>query len=139
MVIQGRIRQHLSQNYSSTFVYGIVLFVWMLILVITWRHNVFIKLYITQNVLLCYGEVLWFFNFKTFWPKYNLDLRSYGHLLSLFYWISRIDITFDVFFYNQAVPNLKEINVLNLCWLYLNWNSIFLKGKIRFHGIITGY
>jgi hypothetical protein len=34
--------------------------------------------------LSCNGNVLWFFNFKTFWPNYNLDLSSYGHLLSLF-------------------------------------------------------
>ena len=25
-----------------------------------------------------------FFTFNTFWPKYNLDLRAYGQLLSLF-------------------------------------------------------
>ena len=28
--------------------------------------------------LLCYGEVLWFLYFKTFWSNYNLDLYSYG-------------------------------------------------------------
>ena len=33
----------------------------------------------------CYGEVLWFFYFRTFCPNYNLDLRSYGQLLSLFF------------------------------------------------------
>ena len=35
--------------------------------------------------LLYYGEVLWFVYFKTFWLNYNLDLRSYGQLLSLFF------------------------------------------------------
>ena len=57
-------------------------YVWMLI----WYHeDIFFSLDYIWTKMLCYGEVLWYFFFKTFWPKYNLDLRYHGQLLSLFY------------------------------------------------------
>ena len=58
-------------------------FVWKLVS-IWWRHNSFIKLW-PEMSLLCFGEESDFFYFKIFWPHYNLDLRSYGQLLSLFF------------------------------------------------------
>ena len=64
------------KNHSSTFVIGPILM----------NANIMKKQYETWNVtffLLWWSFVIFFF--KTFWPNYNLDLHSYGQLLSLFY------------------------------------------------------
>ena len=82
-IIQGHIRPHLCQNHSSTFVYRRILMKLCMNAIIKKTH-LFHKSLWPEMYLLCYGEVLWFFYFKTFRPNYNLDLRSYGQLLSFF-------------------------------------------------------
>ena len=54
----------------------------ILMLISSWRHNFLIKIYILPKIFFYVMEK--FCNFLTFWPKYNLDLRFYGQLLSLF-------------------------------------------------------
>ena len=45
----------------------------------------FIKSDITWNVTFMFWRSFAIFYIKTFWPNYNIDLRSYGQLLSLFH------------------------------------------------------
>ena len=59
-----------NPNLSSAFVNGPIL--------------IKICMFAYEMSLLWYEEVLWCFYFKTFWPNYNLDVRFYGQLLSLF-------------------------------------------------------
>ena len=75
--------------------------VWMLI---SWRHNIWHEMSIS-----CDGKVLLFFNFRTFWPNYNLDLRFYGPLLSLFYLKSGLI---------QYLENLLHTGFVQSIWTY---------------------
>ena len=45
------------------------------------KTHIFHKIYLKRHF---YVMKKFFFYFKTLWPHYNLDLRSYGQLLSLF-------------------------------------------------------
>ena len=86
-VIQGHIRPHLCQNHSSTFVYGPIL------MKICMNVNI-IKLYMTYNLL--YNFVI---SLRPFDLNITFELRSYGQLLSLFYFNVNIDInSHDIYF-----------------------------------------
>ena len=91
-------------------------FVWMLI---SWRHIIW-----PEMSLLYYGEVLWFFYFKTFWPNYNLDLRSYRQLLSLFF--INIFISLSISIQGQYK------NQLFFALLLLDKHSILYPGSLNY-------
>jgi hypothetical protein len=80
-VIQVHIRPHFS-----TFVYGPIL------MKICINANI-MKTELLHKIIydLKCTFMLWrsfrFFYFKTLWPKYNFDLRSYGQLLSLVFFV----------------------------------------------------
>ena len=78
-VIQGYIRPLLCKNYSSTFVYGPILMKICMnanIMKTQFFHWIICDLKFTFMLLRSFV----IFYFKTFWSKYNLDLRSNGHL-----------------------------------------------------------
>ena len=76
-------RPPICRKHSSTFIY------WPILMKICMNDNI-MRTYFSLNYIWpkmhFYGmeKFLWCFYFKTFWPKYNLDLHSYGQLLSLF-------------------------------------------------------
>ena len=78
-VIQGHIRPSLCQNHSRTFVYGPIF------MKICMNANIMKTQFFLMNYLLNVMEMFCDHYFKIFIPKYNLDLRSCGQLLSLFY------------------------------------------------------
>ena len=101
-VIKGHVRPLLCQNPSSTFVYGpILLKIYLNVNIM--KTQFFIKSYITWNVTLKLWITFVFFCFEPFWPNYNLDLRSYGQLVSLSYIIFLFNIT--------NYPKLTKIRV----------------------------
>ena len=76
-VIQGHKIPPLCQNHSFM---GRIWwkFAWM---IISSRQ----KFSLNKTFILFRCFVFFFFYFKTFWPKYNLDLLTYEQLLSLFF------------------------------------------------------
>ena len=46
-------------------------------------------------------KALWFFYFETLWPNYNLDLRSYGQLFSLFF-LYKVTLDVSSLMYNGS-------------------------------------
>ena len=49
--------------------------------------NIMKTQYMTWNVTFMLWRNIGIFYFKTFWPNYNLDLRSYGQLLFFLLWL----------------------------------------------------
>ena len=117
-------------SITSKVIQGHIRWKFVLIL-ISWRHIFSIKLYKTETSLLCYEEV--FFYFKTLWPHYNLDLRSYGQLLSLFS-IFRNEL---IIFGWEKLLNLFIFFIMILplwnCLFFSSFSSsiAFFKKKIR--------
>ena len=82
-VIQGHIRLLVSQNLSSTFVYGPILIENFMNANIM-KTQLFYKIIYDLKCHFYVMEKFVFFYFKAFWPNYKLDLRFYGQILSLF-------------------------------------------------------
>ena len=86
-VIQAHLGPLLCQNLCSTFVYGPIL------IKICMNDNIMKTQFFHEMSPLCCWEVLVFFFLKNFWLNYNLDLPSYGQLLSFFFCIIKVLLT----------------------------------------------
>ena len=76
-----------------------------------WKHKFFMKI--------CMKLILWrisfvLFSFNTFWPNYNLDLRSNGQLLSLF---SSFCMSMHCFY--QSLNYLSQLTNILICWVLM--------------------
>ena len=85
-VIQGHIRSLIYQNHFSSFVYGPILMKTFM------NANVMGRQYMTWNVTFLLWRSFLIFNFKTFYPNYNITYV----LMDIFcpclirYWITKI-------------------------------------------------
>ena len=84
------------------------------------RHNIFIKLYsMTWNVTFMVWRSFMIFYCKTFWPNYNIDLRSYGQLLYLFFFV-----ICWVWINGHAIMLMVLFLLNNVCWILLNTRKV---------------
>ena len=66
----------------------------------------------------CVREVFRIFYFKTFWPKYNLDLCSYGHLLFLFFReLNNLDHYTKFAFTKVRSRKIEILQFLDIVWI----------------------
>ena len=122
-VIQGHIRPHLRQNHSSTFVYEPIL------MKICMNANI-MKTYMTQNSLLCYGEVLLFFLYIHLrlisshcilnLTNYNLQNRAYFCYIYRIGYLIRLRNIYNLILDKMACHYLKPFSIHFPIFLYFS-------------------